>query len=48
MCPLSVRNVHTFNHTFFRIIVINVVAAAAAFVVLAVTLQGLSRNVNIP
>ena len=47
MCPLSVRNVHTFNHTLFRIIVINVVAAAA-FVVLAVTLQGLSRNVNIP
>ena len=34
-----------FNHTLFRIIVVNVVAAAA-FVVLAVTLQGLSRDVN--
>jgi len=37
-----------FNHTLFRIIVVNVVfAAAAAFVVLAVILQGLPQDVNI-
>jgi len=36
-----------FDHTLFRIIVVNVVVAAVAFVVLAVTLQGLPRDVNI-
>jgi hypothetical protein len=36
-----------FNHTLFRIIVVNVVFAAATVVFLAVTLQGLPRDVNI-